>query len=281
MLPPSPASSAQRLESWLRPRRLHAIIVCGALASLLWATAALADPLHVYGPGGPAPAMREAAETYTRTHGREVTVVAGPTPQWLADAKLDADVVFSGSETMMTDFVTAMEGRIEAADVEPLYLRRAAILVRPGNPDGIEGMSDLFEPGHRIVVVNGAGQDGLWEDMAGRAGDIRSVRALRKNIAVFSANSGEAKAAWIADPTLDAWIIWNIWQVANPEVADQVEVEEPYRIYRDAGAVVTTLGREDPDSRKFLEFLQSPAGAEIFRRWGWMTDASQDAPNDD
>jgi len=44
---------------------------------------------------------------------------------------------------------------------------------------------------------------------------------------------------------------------------------------------VTTLGREDPDSRKFLEFLQSPTGAEIFQRWGWMTDPSQGAPNDD
>lgn len=261
--------------------RPHPILVGGALASLLWATAALADPLHVYGPGGPAPAMREAAETYARIHGREVTVVAGPTPQWLADAKLNADVVFSGSETMMTDFVTAMEGRIEAADVEPLYLRRAAILVRPGNPDGIEGMVDLFEPGHRIVVVNGAGQDGLWEDMAGRGGDIRSVRALRQNIAVFAANSAEARAAWVADPTLDAWIIWNIWQVANPDVADLVEVEEPYRIYRDAGTVVTALGREDPDSRKFLEFLQSPAGAEIFRRWGWMTEVAQDGSTAD
>lgn len=259
----------------------HTLIVGGALASLLWATAALADPLHVYGPGGPAPAMREAAETYTRTYGREVTVVAGPTPQWLANAKLDADVIFSGSETMMTDFVTAMEGRIEAANVEPLYLRQAAILVRPGNPGTIEGLADLFEPGHRIVVVNGAGQDGLWEDMAGRAGDIRSVRALRKNIVLFAPNSAEARTAWVADPTLDAWIIWNIWQVANREVADLVEVEEPYRIYRDTGAVVTTLGREDSDSQKFLEFLQSPAGAEIFQRWGWMTDASQDEPNDD
>ncbi|WP_366872559.1 substrate-binding domain-containing protein, partial [uncultured Brevundimonas sp.] len=76
-------------------------------------------------------------------------------------------------------------------------------------------------------------------------------------------------------------IIWNIWQVANPEVADLVEVEEPYRIWRDTGAVVTRLGREDMDSGKFLEFLRSPTGAEIFRRWGWMTDAPRDAPDDD
>jgi hypothetical protein len=36
---------------------------------------------------------------------------------------------------------------------------------------------------------------------------------------------------WRSD--IDAWIIWNIWQVANPTVADLVEVEPEYRIYRD------------------------------------------------
>ena len=36
-----------------------------------------ADPLHVYGPGGPAPAMREAAKAYEARTGRAVAVVAG------------------------------------------------------------------------------------------------------------------------------------------------------------------------------------------------------------
>ena len=97
------------------------------------------------------------------------------------------------------------------------------------------------------------------------------LRALRRNIVVYARNSAEARQAWIDDPTLDAWIIWGIWQVANPDLADVVEVEEPYRIYRDAGAVVTETGRQDADAQPFLDFLKSDEGAAIFARWGWRT----------
>ncbi len=239
---------------------------------LLAAGAARAETLHVYGPGGPLPAMREAAAAFGRTHGVDVQVTAGPTPQWLDEAKGDADLVFSGSEVMMSDFIAAMPG-IDPATVAPLYLRPAAILVRPGNPGHIGGVADLMRPGHRILVVNGAGQQGLWEDVAGRLGSIDSVRAFRRNIAVVARNSAEAKAAWTSDPTLDAWLIWSIWQVANPTLAEQVAVEPAYAIYRDTGVALTRAGEGRPEARAFVAFLQSPEGAAIFRRWGWIAPA--------
>lgn len=37
------------------------------------------DLLHVYGPGGAAPAMREAAAEFGRTTGIQVEVTVGPT----------------------------------------------------------------------------------------------------------------------------------------------------------------------------------------------------------
>ena len=241
----------------------------GLSALIFFSTAAGADPLRVYGPGGPAPAMKEAAAAYQRTTGRQVQVVAGPTPQWVDQAKSDADVIYSGSENMMSDFVKAMDGRIAAADVRPLYLRPSAILVRKGNPKKIRGLRDLFTPGHRVLVVHGAGQNGLWEDMAGRTGEVSKVRALRKNIAAYASTSAEARDLWAKDKSFDAWIIWNIWQVANPSLADAVAVEPQYRIYRDAGVVVTRIGKSDPDAEKFATFLESPEGAKIFMRHGW------------
>lgn len=99
--------------------------------------------------------------------------------------------------------------------------------------------------------MNGAGQNGLWEDMAGRTGDIAKVRALRSNIARYAKNSAEAKQAWTDDPSFDAWIIWGIWQKANPTLADAVPVEESYRIYRDVGAGLTTTGKSNPDAVAF------------------------------
>ena len=48
-----------------------------------------------------------------------------------------------------------------------LYVRPAGILVRKDNPKKIKSFDDLTRSGVRIVDVNGAGQLGLWEDLAG------------------------------------------------------------------------------------------------------------------
>lgn len=240
------------------------------LAIAIGSAAAPAEPLHVYGPGGPAPAIKEAAKAFERQTGRKVEVVAGPTPQWIARAKADGDVIYSGSENMMSDFVKTMEGSIDAREVRPLYLRPSSILVREGNPKKIKGLVDLFKPGRRVIVVHGAGQNGLWEDMAGRTGEIAKVRALRRNIVAYAGTSAEARDMWVKDTALDAWIIWNIWQVANPNLADVVAVEPQYRIYRDAGVVVTKIGKADRDADRFAAFLESRKGARIFQRHGWI-----------
>jgi len=227
------------------------------------------EVIRAYGPGGPLPAMREAAEAFGANAGVKVEVTAGPTPQWLDKAKTDADIIFSGAEYMMTDFIKAMEGCIDETTVKSLYLRPSAILVRPGNPKKVAGFEDLLKPGFKILVVQGAGQTALWEDMAGRKGDIRTVRDFRKNIVVYAANSAEARKAWIEKSDLDVWLIWNIWQVANKDLADLVTVSPEYTIYRDSGIALTQQGKTKDAARKFVEFVQSPEGAKIFAKWGW------------
>ena len=228
------------------------------------------EVLHVYGPGGPAPAMREAASEFGRTTGIQVEVTAGPTAKWLAKAQADADLIYSGAEFMMTDLITAMEGAADEATVTPLYLRPAAILVRPGNPKRIQDFPDLLKPGMKVLVVQGAGQTGLWEDMAGKQGDIRTVRALRGNIRAVMPNSADAKARWEADQSLDAWLTWNTWQLANPTAADLVAISDRYVLYRDCGIARTRLGAAKHITAQFVEFLLSPSGAKIFAKWGWI-----------
>nr|MDX8317363.1 hypothetical protein [Agrobacterium rosae] len=61
-------------------------IITGAV--MLGATTAptLAADIHVYGPGGPLPAMKEAAAAFEKSSGNTVIVTAGPTPQWIGKA---------------------------------------------------------------------------------------------------------------------------------------------------------------------------------------------------
>jgi len=254
-----------------------------AIASTVSAQAASSarDTIHVYGPGGPLPAVKEAAAAFSRLHSVQIEVTGGPTPQWLEKSRSDADVIFSGAENMMTDYVKqladtsgghgANPGRIDESTIVPLYLRPVAILVRPGNPRRIHRFEDLLRPGIKVLVVQGAGQNGLWEDVAGRTGDIGIVRQFRRNIGAVSGSSADAKKLWIDDSSFDAWLIWNIWQVANPSLAEAVPVAERWRIYRDAGVALTMKGRDRAEARGFAAFLQSAEGARIFAKWGWIT----------
>jgi len=165
-----------------------------------------------------------------------------------------------------------MPGLFELAEADPLYLRPLAILVRPGNPQNIRGFKDLLSPGLRVLTVAGAGQVGLWEDAAARTGDIQMVRSLRRNLLFPEpANSALARQQWLNEQSIDAWLIWNIWQVSNSELADLIEVEEPWRIYRGTDIVLTERGRTNPKAQQFVQFLQSKVARDIFAKWGWQS----------
>lgn len=234
--------------------------------------ASAASVVRVFGPGGPAPAMKAAAAAFEKMHpGTQVVVSAGPTPQWLDAARSEGDVIYSGSEAMMADFEQALSGVLDAATIEPLYLRPAVILVRPGNPDHLTGFRSLLRPGVEVMVVNGAGQVGLWEDIAGRDGDIATVRAFRRNIVYAAPNSALALKRWRDDPSIQAWLIYNIWAVAHPGVAEIVPLEPYYRLYRDCGVGLTARGKDDTQARAFVDFLKGAQGRAIFEHYGWQT----------
>lgn len=247
-------------------------IVLAAAATFALVGHVGAQTLRVYGPGGPAPAVKEAAQAFGTQRGLTVEVTAGPTPQWAEKAKADADVIFTGAENMAGDFAKALPGVFELREVEPIAIRPVAILVRPGNPKRIAGFRDLLKPGLRVLTVAGAGQTGLWEDVAGRTGELAVVKAFRANVVLpEAANSAAARQAWIDRPEIDAWLIWNIWQVANPTLADVVAVEPEFRIWRDAGVVVTARGKGVAAAQAFVDYLKSAAGKAIFAKWGWTT----------
>jgi accessory colonization factor AcfC len=256
------------------------IIVSTCLAILLQTSAKAQEPtqtdkegvvLRAYGPGGPTPAMRETAKVFGEMKGIKVEITAGPTPAWKDQAMKDADLIFSGSEYMMTDFAQAdLPGLIDTSTIRTLYLRPSAILVRPGNPKGIKGIKDLAKIGVRILVVQGAGQVGMWEDVAGRTGNVKLVDGVRRNIGFFAPNSAEAKKLWASDLTYDVWLIWTIWQKESPASADLISIESENTIYRSCGIAITHRSERKVLGKEFADFLQSPAGQAIFVKWGWM-----------
>lgn len=240
--------------------------------AMLWTVSACAgvETIRVYGPGGPFPAMQAAAEAFHQMHPDvEVQVVAGPLPKWRKQAQDNADLVYSGSENMMTDFLTNMPGLVDEKSIIPAYLRPAAILVHPGNPLKIRDFEDLLKPGVSVMVVQGAGQTGLWEDIAGKNGNLDTLRKLRANIVYYAPNSADALQRWTGKDAPDAWIIYNIWQIAHPQVAEIVPLGPRHVLYRDMDLSLTQRGQAKPAAAEFYHFVLGPQGKAIFTRFGW------------
>ncbi len=70
--------------------------------------------------------MDEAAAAFEKLRGIDDVVVGGPTPTWRERGKRDADVVFSGADRMMTDYI-----QHPPASGTPLGSRRPNVLDQP------------------------------------------------------------------------------------------------------------------------------------------------------
>ncbi len=229
------------------------------------------EAVRVYAAEGPAFAVVEAARAFEAESGVPVEVVSGPPSEWMGKAAGDADIVFASAEYMMTGFLKNEALHLDEKTLTPLYMRPSAILVRPGNPRNIKDFPDLLRAGIRVMVVDGSGQTGMWEDMAGREGKADTLSGFRKNIVRYAENSTEACQAWKDHSDIDAWVTWNIWNAPMRSAAEVVPVSPAYRVYRRSSAVLSARGAAKPSARSFLEFLVSQKGREIFRSWEWET----------
>lgn len=222
--------------------------------------------LKIYGPGGPLVPMKECGEVFSKANGIKVEVTAGPESKWVTQAKQDGDFIFAGAEYMLTDFMLRHPGLIDEKTRVSLYVRPAGILVRNGNPKQIRSLSDLTKDGIRLIDVNGAGQLGLWEDMAGAKGLIPGIQ---RNIAISVSTSAEAIDKWKSMPELDAWITYESWHYRLKDVTDLVQLQEKDKIYRGTPIAITIISKYKDLAKRFIEFLKTDEAHKVFQKWGW------------
>lgn len=226
--------------------------------------------LFVYGPGGPASVITELARQFSEKTGEKVTVVAGPFAQWIEQAKENADVIYAGNSSMMDFFAAQMPQQLSHDDVRVLNIREAGIVVRPGNPQRIHRFEDLTRDGIRIMVVNGAGQVGLYEDMALKGGDRSVLVKLRKNIRFYATTTAEAIDRWNSDNTLDAFIVWEHWGISlGKREATFVRADSAHILYRAAEIAIIKTSPNRQRAGEFVEFLQTQEAQEVWRKMGW------------
>lgn len=230
--------------------------------------------LHIYGPHDPLPAMREVADRFEAKNNVKMEITGASTEIWKASAMKDADIVFSGSESMMEDYTKNL-GIVDEKSVQTFYLRPATLLVRPDNPRNIKGIKDLLKKNLKVLVVSGTSQSALWEDIIGKLKDAEAVNTFRKRITYTAADTAAAEKYWQAHEDVDAWLTMSAWGKEAPTGAVLVPIEKDLVLYRGLAAAVTTTTTERDLSLKFLKFLNSTQAEKIFKANGWIKKDSE------
>ena len=229
-------------------------------------TFAQKDTLYVYGPGGPQAPMDECAKLFSKKMSIPVKVIAGAEAKWIEQAKQNADIVFGGAEYMLTQFKMQHPGLLDSTSRTELYKRAAGILVRPGNPKKITALKDLTKPGVNILEVTGAGQLGMWEDLAGKQ---NLIGGIQKNIQGAFANTALAIEAWKSDNRYDAIIIFASWYNRLKDISHLVKIPAGQTVYRGTPIAITTITDQKKEARQFINYLLSSEAHKVFVKWGW------------
>jgi accessory colonization factor AcfC len=225
--------------------------------------------LHVFSPHDSMPALREVADRFEAKNNVKMEVTGGATDTWKASALKEADVILSGSETMMEGYSKNL-GIIDEKTIETFYLRPSTLLVRPGNPSNLKGMKDILKKNVKVMVVNGPGQTALWEDMIGQLKDADALNIFRKKIASTVVDTAAGEKFWREHEEIDVWLTTNSWGKDVPANAQVVNVEKDLMLYRSLAGAVTTTTTERELSLKFLKFLGSSQAERIFKANGWF-----------
>lgn len=216
------------------------------------------------------PPMEEAALAFERETGIQVYTNYGGSGTMLSQIELSksGDIYIPGSPDYMAK--AERKGVIDPASAKILAYLVPVIAVRKGNPLNIRSLADLARPGLKIGIANPeAVCVGLY------AVEILSYNNLLadvgKNI-IVNVESCEKTATLISLKTVDAVIGWDVFHEWDPDNIDVVYLE-PAQLPRLAyiPAAISAFAADKANARKFIDYLVSTDGQEIFEKWGYIT----------
>jgi len=215
------------------------------------------------------PALEESAVIFEEKTGIRVVLYFSGSGTALSQMKLSrkGDLYIPGSPEYMAR--AAKEGIIDKKTTRAIAYLIPALLVRKGNPQNIQKLTDLAKPGVRVAIANPESVViGLYAVEILETNGL--LGAVGKNIVTLSESASKA-ASLIPLNTVDAVIGWRVFGIWSPD--NQLVLLPPDQIPRIAyiPAAVSSFSKNTEAANAFIEFLTGEEGQEIFTRWGYIT----------
>jgi len=237
--------------------------------------------ISVFAGSASKPALDEAAAAFEKQTGVKVFLTYGGSGTVLSQMELTktGDLYIPGSP----DYLVKSESKkiTDPASTKIIAYLIPAINVQTGNPKNIQSLPDLAKSGIKVGIGNPATVCvGLY------AVELLNKNHLLSDIytnIVTQAASCDNTATLISLKSVDAVIGWSVFQSWDPKNIETIYLK-PEQIPRIAyvPAAVSTFVREREAATAFIDFLVSPDGQDIFRKWGYdvtEAEARKYAPN--
>jgi molybdate transport system substrate-binding protein len=237
--------------------------------------------ISVFAGSASKPALDEAATAFGKQTGVKVFLTYGGSGTVLSQMELSktGDLYIPGSPDYLVK--SANKKITDPASARIIAYLIPAINVQPGNPLNIQSLSDLAKPGAKVGIGNPTTVCvGLY---AVEILDRNNLLAdVYQNI-VTQAASCDNTATLISLKSVDAVMGWSVFHAWDPQNIETVYLK-PEQISRIAyiPAAISTFVKEREAASAFIDYLVSPAGEEIFKKWGYdvtESEARKYAPN--
>jgi molybdate transport system substrate-binding protein len=177
----------------------------------------------------------------------------------------EGDLLCGGSESVMDAAI--MYGCVLTRTIRPLGSRDSAILVPNGNPAEIRNLKDLTRDDVRVGVSMQGSLEGLWEDVALRAGLFEGIRERVLTVAEGSSDL----IGILAKREIDAAIGWTSAAMLAPERIEWLPIREEWKSWRSTSIGISPWCKDRALATEFVRFLRSPDGIEIWTKFGWKS----------
>lgn len=223
------------------------------------------------------PATEEVIKIFNDKFGIPVDVSFGGSGFVLSQMKLTkkGDLYFPGSSDFME--LAKKEGLVYPDTEKIVVYLIPAINVQKGNPKKIYSLKDLTKKGIRVAIAN--------PEMV--CVGTYAVEIIEKNLTSSEKNqikinlvsyteSCEKTATAISLKAVEAVIGWEVFQYWDPDRIETVYLK-PEEIPR-IGYISIAISKFTQDkisAQKFIDFLLSPYGKAIFRKYHYLMDTEE------
>lgn len=247
-------------------------VIIGLMAILILCGNAFADELLLFCGAAFKKPIDEAISLYEKRSGTKIHASYGGVKTVMSQAMLikQGDVLVVPSPDIMD---TAVEkGVVHKGSIRGFSYAVPSIIVHKGNPKNIKRLNDLLRHDVRFAMANpenvyiGMLAAEIFERNLSRS----EMDILKKKVLTYAEDISKLTTYLIMNQ-VDAVLGFDFLKGWNPDKTDMVKLKKEEIIRIGAGqAGVMTYSRDTEKAKKFIEFLLSVDGQNIFRKYGYI-----------